>query len=319
MTALTVMTRNLYVGSEFEPVTAASTLEEALAAVPAVHREILESDFPGRAERIADEIVEVAPDLIGLQEAVSLRSGPLDGGEPTEVDREYLVLLLAALERRGSEYEAVAQVWNIDTTMPSGFPPTKKLRLTDRDVLLARPGIAVRDSATGTFDARGGLDIGAGSVPLTRGWISAEVELGDASIVIVTTHLETSQFPDVQLSQANELLAGVLDTDRPVVLIGDLNAQAPDAPAYRLLLEAGLHDAWTTANGNDPGLTCCQEADLRNAESKLYERIDLVMLRGPFDVTSVRRTGYTPAARTPSGVWPSDHAGVVATIGLRAE
>ena len=146
------------------------------------------------------------------------------------------------------------------------------------------------------------------------GLASREVVL---SILLVSTHLETSQYPDVQLGQARELLAGVLETDRPVVLIGDLNTRAPAAPAYRMLLDAGFVDAWTTIQGDDPGFTCCQQADLRNPESSLYERIDLVVFRGPFEVLRATRTGETSAARTGSGLWPSDHAGVVATVELR--
>ena len=98
--------------------------------------------------------------------------------------------------------------------------------------------------------------------------------------------------------------------------MGDLNTQAPEAPAYRMFLEAGFEDAWTVAHGDEPGLTCCQAADLRNPESALYERIDLVLFRGPFEVLTVDRTGETPEARTTSGLWPSDHAGVVATLAL---
>src|SRR5438876_1108377 len=151
------------------------------------------------------------------------------------------------------------------------------LRLTDRDVLLAKPELAVRYPRTGSFAARGALEIAGGSVPLTRGWISADVEMDGANVLAVTTHLETSLYPDAQFAQARELLDGVLDTDRPVVLMGDLNTQAPEAPAYRMFLEAGFEDAWTAAHGDEPGLTCCQAADLRSPESALYERIDLVL------------------------------------------
>src|SRR5437588_3510106 len=123
MARLTMMTRNLYVGTEFGPVRGAATVEQALAAVPEVHREILGSDFPARAERIAEEIADAAPDVVGLQEAVSRRTGPLEGGDPTDVERDYLALLLGALERRGagSVYEPVAPVGHIDVTMPSGL------------------------------------------------------------------------------------------------------------------------------------------------------------------------------------------------------
>ena len=175
--ALTVMTRNLYVGSEFAPVMEARSLQEVLEAVPAVHREIVDSNFPERAESLADEIADAAPDLIGLQEAVLVRSGPADDDEPTEDELDYLQLLLDALGRRGTRYEAVEEVWNIDASMPSGFPPTRKLRLTDRGALLARTGIELSTTQTGSFRAKAIVDVGGSAIPFTRGWVAAELRV----------------------------------------------------------------------------------------------------------------------------------------------
>jgi len=317
MAALTVMTRNLYVGSAFVPIMAAASLEEALRAVPEVYREIVDSGFADRSERLADEIAQERPDVVGIQEAVRLRAGPVDA-EPDRDVLDYLALLRVAIERRGLEYRSVGEVWNIDAAMPSGYPPTEMLRLTDRDALLTAPGLSVvGDVETGTFEARADVEVGGGSVPFARGWIGVRNDLEGREIPPVTTHLETSQFPEAQEAQAAELLAWPLRTDLPTILIGDLNAQAPEAPAYRAILEAGFLDAWTALHGNDPGLTCCQDPALRAAESKLYERIDLILFRGPWEVHRCERTGAEPDARTPSGLWPSDHAGVVATLDLR--
>ena len=92
MATLRVMTRNLYVGSEFAPVMSAATPEEALAAVPEVHREIVESDFASRAERVAAEIA----DEIDLPEGKEL----IREGEP---GRQFFVLLdgRAEVKRKG--------------------------------------------------------------------------------------------------------------------------------------------------------------------------------------------------------------------------
>src|SRR5438128_104782 len=111
------MTRNLYVGTEFLPLLLATNLQETLAAVPDVYREILASDFEERAEGVADEIAGARPDVVGIQEAVRLFSGPPDE-EPTKEVLDYLGLLQAALHRRGLAYKPVGQVWNIDATMP---------------------------------------------------------------------------------------------------------------------------------------------------------------------------------------------------------
>ena len=66
------------------------------------------------------------------------------------------------------------------------------------------------------------------------------------------------------------------------------------------------------------GNTCCQAADLQNAESALYERIDQIFITG----VSLRQgaairtatVGDQAASGRPAGLWPSDHAGVVAHL-----
>jgi len=50
-----------------------------------------------------------------------------------------------------------------------------------------------------------------------------------------------------------------------------------------------------------------------NPVSKLSQRIDYVFSRG-LSPEETRLVGDKPNSRTPSGLWPSDHAGVVATL-----
>ncbi len=117
------------------------------------------------------------------------------------------------------------------------------------------------------------------------------------------------------------------NTTLPVVLVCDCNAN-PDNPAdpifqnypaYLLLKNAGFVDTFrTTAAPNDPGFTCCQAENLLNVTTNLGHRIDLVQFRGPFKVENVQVVGASPADRTRLGLWPSDHAGVVATLTLRS-
>ena len=53
--------------------------------------------------------------------------------------------------------------------------------------------------------------------------------------------------------------------------------------------------------------------------SDLSVRIDYVLGRGPIAAQNLYLVGATPSARTPSGLWPSDHAGVVATLKIRGQ
>jgi endonuclease/exonuclease/phosphatase family metal-dependent hydrolase len=54
-----------------------------------------------------------------------------------------------------------------------------------------------------------------------------------------------------------------------------------------------------------------------NPESLFDQRIDLVLIRGAAHVRNVDLVGEEEADRTASGLWPSDHAGVVATVDFR--
>jgi len=114
-----------------------------------------------------------------------------------------------------------------------------------------------------------------------------------------------------------ELLQAAGATNLPLVFIGDFNSDpiTGSTAAYGTLTAAGFTDAWGVA-GVGPGFTCCQESFLLNPGSTLSRRIDLVLVRGDFAVLGIDVVGDESSDRTPSGLWPSDHAGVVATLRL---
>ena len=72
-------------------------------------------------------------------------------------------------------------------------------------------------------------------------------------------------------------------------------------------------------NPGDPGLTCCQNATLTNVPTALRSRIDLILTRGPIRPLSAEVVGDIPfRTQGPARpIWPSDHAGVVATVRIR--
>jgi hypothetical protein len=77
-------------------------------------------------------------------------------------------------------------------------------------------------------------------------------------------------------------------------------------------------DAWSARHPSDPGFTCCQATNLLNPTATLTERVDLVLTRGPFHVGKASLVGDEASDRLPSGLWPSDHAGVVVTLELES-
>src|SRR5262245_7510119 len=114
---LTVMTRNLYLGTDLTPIFAATSQTALLAAVNAAWTQVQSNDFPARAQAIADEIADSEPDLVGLQEAMLYRTDvPPDGpASPAEtVAYDFVQLLVDALAQRGLEYAPVSSFTGTD-------------------------------------------------------------------------------------------------------------------------------------------------------------------------------------------------------------
>ena len=322
---VTVMTRNLYIGASLDPIFAAQTFPQLVGAVTTAFLEVQATRFPERAQAIAGEIAETSPEVIGLQEVEIIRTDtPADGAAtPAEtVLYDYLDILLASLAARGLHYAPVAVVQNSDTELPSalGFD----VRATDRDVILVRTDLRRadlkwRNPQAANFATNLTIPTLGGPITLLRGWNALDVKIRGKKFRLVNTHLETEAAPPIQAAQALELLAGPGATSRPTLFIGDFNSQADGlgTPTYGILRAAGFGDAWSDTHPGDPGLTCCWEAHLLSPVPPFDERIDLVLHRGGFTTLSAEIVGEDAAAdRTPSGLFHSDHAGVVATLQL---
>lgn len=326
---LVVMTRNMDAGSDFGFVTSANSAFGLLIGVGETYQEVVQSNIPERAQGIAAEIQAQKPDLVALQEVTTLRVGPF-GGLSTTVVADQLQSLTAALAARGLHYAPVAVQQNADVEAPAVDASFNffDVRLTDFDVLLARTDLPVNElqlenvqfqhySATLLFPTVLGT-----SIPFPRGWISADAKLRGKQYRVVTTHLETFNL-DIQAAQTLELINGPVVTDLPVILAGDLNSDAdnPDpsqSPAYHLLINANFLDLWTTVHSDDSGFTWpLHGEDPSTASSSPNQRIDIILTRGDkIAERSAFLTGNTQSALTPSGLWPSDHAGVVGAFTL---
>src|SRR3954468_24765799 len=75
---LDVATFNLYVGADFTPLLALDPSDPAyfnklIVAVATIHGQVLQSNFPVRAEALAEQIVRRGPDLVALQEVSLIR------------------------------------------------------------------------------------------------------------------------------------------------------------------------------------------------------------------------------------------------------
>lgn len=189
--------------------------------------------------------------------------------------------------------------------------------------VLVADGVEVTATRSDRFDA--GVPVPLETVDLTirRGFAGAEVTVGGRPAVVASTHLE-SLSDGIRAAQAGAL-ADRLPDDRPVVVGGDLNSGPEASPAAYERLRETFGDAHAARRPDRAGHTCCHDADLRNASPSLSRRVDAVLYRGAGRPTAVRRVGAALGARVPAEIdgesvrlWPSDHAGVVASLPVPA-
>jgi endonuclease/exonuclease/phosphatase family metal-dependent hydrolase len=143
----------------------------------------------------------------------------------------------------------------------------------------------------------------------------------------VNTHLEPAPIPDLiplQLAQAQELAAMLQNETKPLIVVGDFNSEATSGETYQFLTSQDYVDSWTRnlIPFNPDGYTAPHDDDLLNASVNFDRRIDLIFVKS--DIWRYGKQVIGPVFgivvgdeywnRTSSGLWPSDHGGVVARL-----
>ncbi|WP_028065946.1 endonuclease/exonuclease/phosphatase family protein [Solirubrobacter soli] len=340
---VTVMTRNLFLGADLSPAINAPTIPAAIDGAGTVWNELQSTNFAERVVPLAREIKASKADLVGLQEVALWRQqtpsdggakpiSPLPGATPaTAVEVDFLALLRAQL---GSSYKVAVVQEEFDAELPvdadasdaTGTGPLAAsgadfdARLTMRDVILVRKGSKVKLGKTkvGHYKTRYEPNVGGITIPVDRGWTSVEARVGKRKFRFVNTHLEAFGDPRIRLAQANELTKGPLKTSEQVILVGDLNSgdekdHEPEKPgdelAFAALTKFGMKN-------NGARQSCCYQ-NLFDPAQLFDHNVDHVLSKPGLKTIKASITGKDKAERTPSGLWPSDHGGVVSTVRLR--
>jgi endonuclease/exonuclease/phosphatase family metal-dependent hydrolase len=207
----------------------------------------------------------------------------------------------------------------------------------DRNGALYAMALADGTPATAFFTVGGSSD----PVFSWRGLAAVEVARSDRWVRVLATHVEdtlpslaTMGLPPwlFQALQDAQIvaLAGALwadpATSLPTVVLGDFNVYvepADPSPATYAFLTGGafpldpaldgaspLRDAWTALRPGDWGFTWGFSPDLRSG--RLSTRLDLVLATPDVTPREIERTGTRDRTRT--GLHPSDHAGLRATL-----
>jgi hypothetical protein len=340
---VTVMTQNLYQGTEFRHIQELAgttpTFEQALAATTADYATYLATRFKDRAAQIAAEIAKDKPALVGLQEVATWHIGAFNPEHPFAlpgpVNEDFVPELIEALAADGLRYAMVSQHEdNFTLAFPIATPSgIVSVGMVESGAIIARTDLPtsqlkLSNPQSGTYTARlpvipNPLDPDPPhGFSFTNSWQSIDAKVRGKSFRFITTHLDFLA-PEGQVSgpQAQELLAGPASTSLPVIVTGDMNSGLRVNPqAYDAFIAGGLTDSWTAAGLGPPPLTCChlEPEDLLTNPGDVYTNdLDHIFTRGPFSVVDEHLVGnVAPNPAPPSFIWPSDHAGVVATLAL---
>jgi hypothetical protein len=330
---LRVMTYNVDEGTDFIEIGQANTTGQFLIAVGQTITQVRATNPPQRMQAVAKQIIAAAPALVSLQEVDKWSSGPWDPLTqtfyPGAIEFDMLQELLAALKAQGGHYIVAVEAtqYNFPQTPGLILPSTYLwVQVIDQNVILARtdldPSIFQWNNPQfAQFANIVVLTTPIGPVPLPRVWSSVDVTFNGSKFRYINTHLESSDLTVREL-QGAELRAGPAYTSLPVVVAMDSNAQASPLPkdqTYVDFINAGYKDAWTEIFPSAPGYTCCQAQLVNNTMSQLYQRIDLILTLGSVEAQNIALFGAVPSAKTPTGLWPSDHAGVAAQLVVESQ
>jgi len=306
---LTVATQNLYIGTDLGSIFEAETFAEVIAAVTDAINDVNLNDFQKRATAIATEIKNSgAPLLIGLQEASVINvSGSLG-----TLSLDYTSILLKALADQGLSY-GVAGTNSYTTSINLGFAAATVI---DQDVVLARTDVAgfSTTSTAVTYDASLSGTVLGQNITIDRGYVDVNATLNGTEFQFIDTHLEPNS-EEVKIAQATQLANDLSGDTIPTIVVGDFNAN-PGTTPYNIMLSAGFTDI--PAALGVTGLTCCQDEDLDNPTSLLRNRFDYIFgrdLAAIFAATLITNTPFEDVRPR----WGSDHAGVVASVGIEGE
>ena len=281
---------NVYLGADLTPLFGATSLPDLAARAGAVYSEMVRTDFPQRAEAIAELVAADRPDVRGLNEIARWETAPMTlvptpGGPVPVVTGPYTTtydfeqILLDALAAEGEPYTVVAGNTNFTSAsipVPIPISSTLAARFTDHDLILVRTDalkhISVSNARSMNFSANASFSVTLLGLPIVveRGWSTVDLTQRGRTYRFVNTHLEafgsTPLRDEWRNRQAAELVADLATSPYPVVVVGDINArptlcqdfrqppqfQDQNVVAYGLLEAAGLQEVWPLVYEKNP-------------------------------------------------------------------
>ena len=356
---ITVMSRNIYLGADVG--VALELIPNMPAAAQFMWDQVNKNDFSKRSIALAAEIKEYKPDVIGLQEATIWYCKKNAWSKKTEVFN-FTDQLLEAL---GGDYVLASK--DGTTAFNPGYSinpipfltmvkdPTRFQKLFGQDkaacgfqigdALAIKKSLADQVIRVGNTEYEDSYSIIPTLMTIYRGYTWADINIENIAVRFVTTHLESiwdeNKVPNAA-KQATQLISDLKDTNMPLVVIGDFNADPRDprsssaanpglqptaseecpagnskCNAYRLMVDAGFTDAGPDASepttytwGMNALLTGPDPDRLKSAQGMgneygFTDRLDYIFTKNGVAVTTSQIIGY-------KAPYATDHAGVFA-------
>lgn len=355
----TVMSRNIYLGADVG--VALELIPDMPAAAQFMWDQVNKNDFSKRSVALANEIKEYQPDVIGLQEATIWYCKKNAWSKKVEVFN-FTDQLLEAL---GGEYVLASKDgttafnpgYSINPipflTMVKDPERFQKIFGEDKaacgfqigDALAIKKSLADQVIQVGNTEYEDSYSIIPTLMTIYRGYTWADINIANIPVRFVSTHLESiwdeNKVPNAA-KQASQLISDLKETNMPLVVIGDFNADPRDprpanaanpglqptaseecpagnskCNAYRLMIEAGFNDAGPDASdpttytwGMNALLTGPDPDRLKAGQSMgneygFTDRLDYIFTNNGVDVTTSQIIGY-------KAPYATDHAGVFA-------
>ena len=245
---VTVMTRNLYLGSDVG--VAMDLIPNLSAAAQFMWEQVKKTDFNKRAPKLAAEVIAKKPDVVGLQEATIWFCKKNIFSKRTEVFN-FTKQFLAATKAQGTEYVLaqkdgktalntgysiaavpfITMVNDPETFQPLFGQDKAACGFEIADALAIRADLANKVLKVGNTEYEQTYTIVPTIMTIYRGYTWADIQMGKTPVRFVTTHLESlwdkNKVPNSAI-QVRQLIADLKSTKSPVVVMGDFNSDPRD-------------------------------------------------------------------------------------------
>jgi endonuclease/exonuclease/phosphatase family metal-dependent hydrolase len=252
---LTVMSRNLYLGSDVA--VAMKLIPNMSKAAQFMWDQVAATDFKKRAKVLANEITQNKPEVIGIQEATRWYCKQYFWSK-NEVIYDFTQDLINALNDVGEQYEIAQLIQNgkISLARNPGYqiPAIPFITMVSdaksfqpvfgkdsaacgfeiADVLLIKKSISTKVLAIGNTEYEASYSIIPKLMTVYRGYTWIDLNWNGTTTRIISTHLESiwdeGKIPNAAI-QAKQLVNDLATTKIPTIIIGDFNSDPRDPRA----------------------------------------------------------------------------------------